>query len=343
MPTLTQSTMSLIDSFKNVDGNGKFIDVIEVLNNTSQGMLDDWVWMECNSGTKHTRAIRTGLPSVAWGALYEGIPQSKSSKQTVDDTTGFVESLSPVDVRQLELYAENAAALRMSEARSHIEAMSQELMTALFYHNPVSNPRHPKGLAARMGVLATSGAGNQIIDATGSGSDNTSIWFVDWSYDGLSAIFPKGTVGGIQRENMGRQRVTDGSGNPYYVDEEMFRAHVGYSLGDWRRVVRVGNIDVSDLQAGSVDVFGLMRRAWYRWHIRRIAKVHDQSAPGRGVIYCNRDVLEALDRAASNARPSADNFTRLTWGEVEGREVLTYRGIPIRETDAILNTEARIV
>jgi hypothetical protein len=28
---------------------------------------------------------------------------------------------------------------------------------------------------------------------------------------------------------------------------------------------------------------------------------------------------------------------------VEGKEVMTYRGIPIRETDAIINTEARVV
>jgi len=29
--------------------------------------------------------------------------------------------------------------------------------------------------------------------------------------------------------------------------------------------------------------------------------------------------------------------------EIEGKEVLTYRGIPIRETDALVNTEARVV
>jgi hypothetical protein len=336
--------MSLIDMFKNVDGKGRLINVIEVLNNTSQGLLDDWVWMECNSGTKHTRSIRTGLPSVSWGALYEGIPQSKSTKQQVDDTTGFVEATSPVDKRQLKHYGENAVALRQSEAVAFLESMSQELMTAMFYHNPATNPRYPKGLGARFGVLAASGAGNQIIDAGGSGSDNTSVWFVDHSYDGLSVIFPTGTVGGIERENMGPQRATDALGNPYYIEEEVFRATVGFSVGDWRRIVRVANVDVSDLQAGTVDMFGLLRKAWYKWHIRRIAKVHDQTNPGRGCIYCNRDVLEALDRAASNGRgPANDNFTRLTWGEVEGREVLTYRGIPIRETDAILNTEARIV
>lgn len=342
MATLTQSTLSLVDMYKNVDGKGRLIDVIETMNNTSQYVMDDWVWMQCNSGTKHTRSIRTGLPSVSWGMLYSGIAQSKATKQTVDDTTGFVEALSSVDQRQLKLYAGNEMAIRAAEGRSFIEAMSQELVTAMFYHNSDTDPKKPRGLGARFGVKATSGAGNQIVDAGGSGSDNTSIWFVEWGYDGLSVIYPEGTVGGIQRENKGQQRVTDASGNAYYVEEEEFRAYAGFSLGDWQRVARIANVDVSDMRAGSVDLYTFMRKAYYKLKSRRTSKVADQTNPGRVAIYCNRDVLEALDGLATNDG-SSDNFTRLRVGEIEGKEVMTYRGIPIRETDSLLNTEARVV
>jgi hypothetical protein len=342
MPTLTQSTQSLIDQYKNVDGKGQYIDVIETLNNTAQYCLDDWVWMECNSGLKHTRAIRTGLPTVAWTALYEGIPQSKSAKQTVDDTTGMVEGLSSVDQRQLDLYADNKVAIRSAEARTFVEAISQELMTALFYHNSNANVRLPKGLGARYGVKATFGAGNQIIDAGGTGSDNTSIWMVEWGYDGLTAIYPKGTVGGVQRENMGRQRVTDASGNPYYVEEEKIGCNVGFSVGDWQRIVRVANIDVSDMLAGSVNLYDLLQTAWYRSKTRRIAKLHDQKAPGRSVLYCNKDVLMMLDKLAYRSS-NANGQVYLRPMEIEGKEVLTFRGVPIRETDSLVNTEARVV
>jgi hypothetical protein len=334
--------MSLVDQYKNVDGKGRLIDVIETMNNTSQYIMDDWVWMQCNSGTKHTRAIRTGLPSVSWGMLYSGIAQSKSTKQTVDDTTGFVEALSSVDKRQLDLYAGNEVAMRAAEGRSFMESMSQELVTALFYHNSDTNPKLPKGLGARFGVKSTSGAGNQIVDAGGTQSDNTSIWMVEWGYDGVSVIYPEGTTGGITRENKGEQRVLDAAGNPYYVEEELFRCYAGFSLGDWQRVSRIANIDVSNLQAGSVDLYSFMRKAYYKLKSRRTSKVTDQSNPGRVAIYCNRDVLEALDGLATNDG-TTDNFTRLRVGEIEGREVTTYRGIPIRETDAILNTEARVV
>lgn len=341
MSTLVQSTLSMVDQFKQVDGKGRFINVIEAMNNTSQYCMDDWVWQQCNSGTKHRRSIRTGLPSVSWTALYEGIPQSKSFKQMVDDTTGMVEGLSSVDQRLIKLYDQNAAAIRDSEARAYFESMSQELMTALFYHNTASNPRLPKGLGARYGKLGTSGAANQVIDAGGTGSDNTSIWFVEWGFDGLSVIYPEGTVGGIQRENKGQQRVLDASGNPYYVEEEHIGANVGFSIGDWQRISVVRNVDISNVQAGTVDLYKFMRKAYYKLKSRRAMKIMDQAAPGRIAIYCNRDILEALDALGTNAGAS-DNFTRLRPGEIEGKEVMTYRGFPIRETDALLNTEAPV-
>jgi len=341
MATLTQSTQSMIDHYKSLDGMGRYINTIEVLNDTSQGILDDWVWMECNSGTKHIRSIRTGLPSLAWGMLYQGIPQSKSAKQQVTDTTGFVEGLSPVDERQLDLYADNKNALRQEEGNTFLEAMAQELMTAMFYHDPDSNPKYPMGLGARFGQLGTSGAANQVIDAGGSGSDNTSIWFVEHGYSGLSVIYPKGTPAGMQRKNRGSQMVTDANGDPYFVEMEEFRTHVGFSIGDWQRVVRIANIDVSDMQAGSVDLYKWMRKGYYKLKNRRVSKVMNQESPGRVSIYCNRDVLEALDALGTNDGAS-DSFIRLRPQEIQGREVMTYRGMPIRETDAILNTEAEV-
>lgn len=345
MATLSQSFLSLADVFKRKDGYGHFADIIEVMNDTSQDIMTDWLMMPANNGTKHTHTIRTGLPSVAWGALYAGIPQSKSQTQQVDDTTGFVESLSSIDERLLAL-AENEALLRQSESRPHIEAMAQELVTALFYHNPATNARLPKGLGARYASYAatpsaSAGAPNQVIHGGGSGSDNTSVWFVTWDEHATCAINPKGVTAGIQQEDMGRQRVLDANGNAYYVKEEKTTAHVGFVVKDWRRNARIANIDISELRAGNVDIYALMRQAYYRLHGRRMNKVREQGNEGRTVVYCNREILEALDAAQTNSGAS-DNFSRLRPAEVEGKEVLTYRGLPLRETDALLNTEALV-
>lgn len=331
MATIGKSFVDLIDVYKLQDGKGNFVDVIEILAEMNP-ILDDAIAVECNKGTTHLHTIRSGLPAVAWGKLYQGIPNGKGRTTQVEDTTGFVEGLSQVDIRLLDL-STNEGAVRLNEAQAYLEAMSQEVTTKLFYGNTASDPEEFMGFAPRFSSLSATN-GNQIVDAGGTGSDNTSIWFVTWGDNQAQLLYPKGSQAGVQREDMGKQRVTDGSGNAYYVKEEKFTWHVGLAVKDWRYIARIANVDVSLMQAGSVAMYTFMRKAYYRLQSRRVKG-------GKMAIYCNRDVLEALDAIATNAGAS-DNFVRLTRKDVEGAEVLMYRGIPIRESDALINTEARI-
>lgn len=332
MATLGATFVDLIDIYKQQDGKGQYVEVIEMLKEMNP-ILDDAIAVECNKGTTHLHTVRTGLPAVTWGKLYQGIPQGKSRTAQVEDTTGFVEGLSTVDERLLAISA-NEGAVRLSEAMSYLEAMNQAVTAKIFYGNSASDPEEFMGLAPRFNSLAAPN-GNQIIDAGGVGSDNTSIWFVTWGENQCTLLYPKGTTAGITREDKGSQRVTDATGNAYYAKEELFRWNVGLAVKDWRYVARVANIDVSDIQAGSVKLYNFLRKAYYKLQSRRVAG-------GKIAIYCNRDVLEALDGLATNAG-TTDSFIRLKPMEIQGEEVMTYRGIPVRESDAILNTEARVV
>lgn len=334
MATLSSNYLNLIDVHKQNDPRtGEIIEVLKRQN----PILDDAVAMECNLGGTHRHTIRTGLPTPAWGSLYKGIPQSKSSVQQVDDTTGFLEARSGVDTRALQL-SKNPAALRLGEAMSHLEAMNQEMATGMFYHDTATTPEKFKGLASRFNTIGGGAAGNQIVDGGGIGSDNTSIWMVTWGDHACHLLYPEGTKAGVDRQDKGEQRVTDGNGDAYYVKEETFTWHMGMAVKDWRYVSRVANIDVSNMLAGSVDIYALLRKAFYKLQSRRMDSVNSRIA-----IYCNRDVMEALDGLAVGTGSGANGALRLVPRELEGREVLTYRGIPIRETDALLNTEARVV
>jgi len=341
MATIGNTFLNLIDLYKGAGGTDAQIgEVVEVLRQLNP-LMEDAVTCEANMGTFHRHTIRTGLPTVSWGMLYQGIPQSKSTTQQVDDTTGFVEGLSTVDARLLDISA-NPAAVRRSEARGYLEAMAQEVQKGFFYHDTATTPERFKGLAARYGKIGGGGAGNQIVNAGGVGSDNTSIWFVTHGDAYTTLIHPKGTKGGVTREDKGEQRTTDASGNVYYVKEELFRQHIGVAVRDWRFNARIANIDLSDVQAGAVDLYKFMRKAYYKLQNRRQAKMNgDVPTQGRTVIYMNRDMLEALDAFSTN-KGAADNFVRLTPMELEGKEVLTYRGMPIRETDALINSEALV-
>ena len=337
MATLANSYLDLIDVYRREDPDGNIADIIEVLMQ-EHGILNQAIARECNKGTSHLHTIRTGLPSVSWGQLYKGVAQSKSNTQQVEDVTGFAEASSQVDKRLIALAGDKGNALRLSEAKPFIEAMNQEIASGIFYHSAKTDPEKFTGLAARYGTIGGGGAGNQIVDAGGIGSDNTSVWFVNWGEHTTGLLYPQGTKAGLQHEDKGEQRVLDGSSNPYYVLEDMWTWHVGMYVKDWRYNARIANIDVSDLQAGSVDIYKFMRQAYWKLQSRR-PNVSD----GKGglAIYANRDVLEALDAESSNSAGS-DNYIRLRPMEIQGREVLTYRGIPIYETDALLNTESQV-
>lgn len=343
MATLGSSYLGLIDAMR--VGDSAIGDVAEVLHRMSPVYRNSF-FVEANRGTQHMHSIRTGLPEVTWGRLYQGIPQSKSTRAMVTDSTGFVEGLSTVDTRLLKI-SKNAAALRLQEGDSFIEAIAQEVETGIFYHDVVTTPEKFKGLAARYNATGGGGAGNQVVSAGGAGSDNTSIWFVTWGERATHLIHPEGTSAGLEREDKGEQRVLDASNNPYFVQEELFRQHIGVAVRDWRFNARIANIDVSDLNAGSVDLYKFMRQAFYKlpsvWATSMVNKDGtfntNASLEGRTVIYMNRTALEALDATGTN---SSNGALQLRPMELEGRIVPSYRGIPIEVTDALLNTEAAV-
>jgi hypothetical protein len=344
MATVGASYLQLIDMMR-AEGDPN-AEVAEVLSRLSPVARNGFT-VECNDSTRHKHSIRTGLPAVAWGRLYKGIAQSKSGRAMVTDATGFVEGLSSVDTRLLEI-AKNPAALRMQEGEAFMEALTQEADTGVFYHDITTTPEKFKGLSARYNTIGGAGAGNQVVDAGGTGSDNTSVWFVTWSEKATHLIHPAGTKAGIQRQDKGEQRILDASTIPFYVKEELFRWHLGVAVRDWRFNARVANIDVSDTIAGAVDLYKFMRKAFYKLQgvyataLRNgDGKINESaSVEGRTMIYMNRTILEALDATGTNASNGALMLKPM---ELEGRVVQSYRGIPIEVSDSILGTEARVV
>jgi len=349
MATIGSFYPNLIDAFKSGDADSRVSgEVIEILSQQNP-ILEDALAMECNSGTIHRHMIRTGLPQVAWGALYKGVPQSKGTVQQVDDTTGFLEARSEVDTRLLTL-ATDAAKTRLTESAPFLEAMNQEMATGLFYHDTATTPEKFKGLSARYSAFykgprsdAPNNIATQVIDGTydkaNPSNNNTSIWFITWADHATHLLYPKGTKAGVTMKDRGEEQTTDDNGNKFYVRTATFEWHLGLAVKDWRYNARIANIGVDDLIAGNINLWALMRKAYYALQSRRI-----NAKSSRMAIYANRDVVEVLDAQSSNRGldTSIQNFTHLTSKFVEGAEVKFYRGIPIRETDALLNTEAYV-
>ncbi len=330
MPLLNATHPTLLDVAKRLDPDGKVAKVVEILNQTNE-ILDDCVWIEANDVTSHLTTIRTGLPTPTWRKLYGGVQPSKSTTAQVTDSCGMLEAYAEVDKALADLNG-NAAAFRLSEDRAFIEAMSQEMAQTLFYGNEGTEPGAFTGWAPRYNSLSAQNADN-IIDAGGTGTDNTSIWLIVWGPNTCHGIYPKGSTGGVRMRDLGEVTVenVDGSQGRAQMYRSHYRWDCGLTVRDWRYAVRIANVDVSDLNTVS-NTTNIIN-----WMIQAAERIPSLSA-GRATFYCNRNIREKLrlgilNRVASN----------LTFETVAGKRVLTFDEIPVQRTDAILNNEARVV
>jgi hypothetical protein len=302
-------------------------------------ILEDALALECNKGTYHETTVKTGLPSVTWGKMYKGIPAGKGNMQMVKDTTGFVNSAAEVDTRIVDIYekAEDKASVRMDQAADHLEAMAQEAATAIFYHDSSIDPSKPMGLSPRFNDLSAENA-SQIIDGGGSGSDNTSIWMITFDKRACHLIYPKGAQAGVKRKDRGIIPVQDSNGDRYMAYREEFEWHLGVTVRNWQYLCRVANIDVSNLAidaASGANIVNLLTEAYYSHKGRR-------TSMGKTFIYMNTTLVKFLDYQA-RLQTGVNLFLTFDKMGVNAKEVLHFRGIPIRECDAILNTEAAVV
>jgi hypothetical protein len=337
MATLANTNLTLADWAKRLDPDGKTPKVAELLSQTNE-ILDDAVFVEGNLPTGHRVVIRTGLPTVYWRALNQGIPNSKSTTVQVDEACGILESRSEVDVLLAKLNG-NTAEFRLSEDAAFIEAMNQEQATTMFYGNPSTDPKKFLGLAPRYSSL-TAGNAQNILSAGGSGTDNTSIFLVVWGDNTVFNPFPKGSQAGLTHQDLGEQTVYDGD-KRMQAFATRYEWQNGLVVKDWRYVVRICNIDVSDLMgqtgtqaaAAATNIIKLMARAVYRI---------PNMGMGRAAFYMNRTVHSGLSLAALDKTSAVLKIEQGLTQFGQPNSWLSFLGVPLRRVDALINAEAAV-
>ncbi len=328
MATVNATLPTLLDNVKRTDPNGAIAQVVELLTKKNP-ILEDAVWKMGNIETGERVTSRTGIPGIAWRRLNEGVAPSKSVTDQYDETCGMLSGMSVVDVEVAKLNG-NEASFRASEDTAFLQAFNNEISTGLFYHSTLSAPEKFNGLTPRFNS-STATWGNQVILGGGS-SANTSIWLVAWSPQTVYGIYPRGSVGGLQPKDLGEQIWDDGTGKKFiaYVMQWMWKC--GLVVKDARYVSRICNIASGSLTSDASSGAKLIELMVQAYH-----KLYDTTT-GRLAWYCNRTVGTYLHLQAMNA---VKNST-LTIEMVGGKPITYFLGVPIRETDAITNSEATV-
>jgi hypothetical protein len=338
MATLSNNSLTLADWAKRVDPDGRVPVVAELLSQSNE-ILEDCVFKEGNLPTGERVVIRTGLPTVYWRALNQGIPSSKSTTAQVDEACGILEARSEVD-KDLAMLNGNTAQFRLSEDTAFLEAMNQTQATTMFYGNPGVDPKQFLGLAARYSD-STAANGQNILKAGGSGSDNTSIFLVVWGDNTVYCPFPKGSKAGLIHEDLGEQTVYNSDGTRMQALATRYQWKNGLVVKDWRYVVRIANIDVSDLIAQTGTQAASAATAIIKLMARSLYRIPNMSM-GRAAFYMNRTVHSGLSIAALD---KSQYVLKINEGLSQfgmPYSWLSFLGVPLRRVDSLLNTEAAI-
>ena len=338
MATLSTGQLTLADWSKRIGPDGKIDPIAELLSQTNE-ILEDVVFKEANQPTSHVVAVRTGLPAVYWRAYNAGVPSSKSTTAQITEPCAMLEARSHIDAKLLELNG-NSAQFRLSEESAFLEAMNQEMTGKLFNGNVGSDLKTFSGLATRYSSTAA-GNGNNVILAGGTGSDNASMYLVVWGEQTVFCPFPKGSRAGLRSRDLGEESVQDAAGGWYQAARSLFQWDSGLVVKDWRYVVRIANIDVSDwvgvtgtqAATASTNLIKLMMRA--------IARIPNLSM-GRAAFYCNRSIQEGLMIQAMEKSQNALSVQEALSQFGQKMNQLTFMGIPVRGVDQLSVAETLV-
>lgn len=319
---------------------GSLVTIVEVLEETNE-WLQDAIWSEANQPMSHITTQRTSKPTGTWRKINQGVAPEASSTKQITEGIGILESYSRVD-KLLAQLSGNVDTFRSGEDKAFIEGLSENLSDVMFRctgstltGDTTVYPERFNGLPRRLDSASLSG----VIDhGSASATADTSIYVVQWGEGRVHMIYPKGSpTMGVEHENLGEQTidVTTTAGTPLLMQALVshFKLHAGLVVRDDRCIRRICSIRGKNV--GTTSAFYSSTAYGHHNLIETLNALPYHGAGAR--IYCNNVVKTQMDILAvdkSNVLYNIENWS--------GRPITTFRGVPVRRVDAILNSEAAL-
>lgn len=314
--------------------NGAIIDVAEVLNETND-VLNDATVLRGNDITSHVISRRTRLPSPSWVKVGNGWNATTGLVNQVRETMGQLKAryTCPQDVMKLQ---PDPAKYRAQQERAYIEAIGQEVANTLMGNWSAGSltsdpPEEFAGFSQRYASVSSSPSSYVVNNGNTSGSDNTSIWFIQWGPGKVYLIYPRNSSSaGINKDVKpltltAGDNVTTTQGNQLWAHITEFSWDVGLCVEDTRCIKRLCNID-----SVSTETYTLNED--YVIQIRNNFKT-----PGTIYMYCNETVFTQLCILAKDK-----NNVHYPPNMPFGKPQMYFQDMPVRRCDAITDVEGTL-
>jgi hypothetical protein len=292
--------------------------IIELLREVNQMMIDVPAF-EANNGTINTTLQRNIRPMGEHRIYNQGIGKQATVTKLVHDRVAILEEYSDVDV-DMALNSGNVPATRQSEAVAIIKGMGLTQASTLIYGSD-SVAQEFSGLMERYNSLSNP----NVVNAGGTGANNTSIYLAAVGRDLFHLIYPKGAEGaGVSRIDSGIVYVKDAAGKEYRAYREFFKAQYGIAVRAPVAVKRICNIPANIAPADLLDII-----LDTRWKMPPGATTY--------ALYANVDIQVKIDKAAREK-----NNVVYYAGDPWGKPTTHVRDLRVRQMDCILNTESAV-
>jgi hypothetical protein len=329
MSTLAANNLTISDVVRRSKPDGTVGIIGELLDQTNT-IVKDAPWVEGELPSGHMSTHRTSLPTFATRNPNGSTTPSKSTTSQTLEAAEFIEAFSEVD-EIVARYGGNIESKRASEAVAFSESAVQTVSSRILNGNGTTTVGQINGIATRYALTTAANGSNIVLGGGSAGTDQMSMYLLEWGVGKVYCWYPKGTAGGLEINDFGKRVVEDSTARKVMYTEQWLWGF-GLAIDDWRYAVRIPNIDKSLLLAGTgADLNDLMSRA-----VHCLPKGGDS---GRRAWYCNRTTRMMLD---IQSRDDVKAGGGLSYANVGGQMIETFRGIALNVCDQLTEAESVI-
>lgn len=324
--------MDVVNDYTSLDAKGTYLWAARTMSRKCPFVLD-MPMIASNQIMSNVGLRESYLPTPGTRRFGEGVTPTASHSTPFSEPIAMVEDYGEVDFALWKIQ-NDPNAWRQQKDSQKVEAMTQKMENLIIYGSLATDTAAFNGFATRFNVSTfrpnddTTWPYSVQLNG-GSGSDLTRILMIQWGPGKVYGVYPKNLPGGLQIEDLGRHTV-----QPALTTRmEVLRAHFSWFMGivveDERCVQTIANIET----AGTENIFDedLL--------ITAINRLPDPDS-GRVSIYCSRSIKTQMDIRAKDK--TNVYYTQEANGDVWGRRVTYFQGIPVRMAEKLIDTETAI-
>lgn len=315
------ATSTLLDIAKSYH-NKQLLACAELLDK-KKGFLRVAKWMEANGITNHVYSKRVALTSGTWRSMNEGIVSTNPQRQQEVEFLSYLEDRSEIDVMAGDIEP-NFMQRRYQEDMAHLEGLGQQLSTAIFYSNPATDVKKPKGLQVRYNSTSLANVHSQ---GCSDALQTTSLYIVQFGPQKANLLYPREKGASIvNMEDKGQELVVTSTttGAALYKWVTRFWLSAGICIEDDRAVQRVCNIGTDGADEVDLEIVA--------WALKCLPDPEDLS---NVYVFGNRKGLFQIEKWMRN-RPNIVTQDR----DAYGRPMTRVFGAEMVLDEQIVNTEA---